>query len=162
MGDECASEVVKVGAREEGGASDKRAEEAVQAAGGGARQWDGVGEGEQRGARRERGEVEGAAGGGGGRQRVNGRRSEDGTNREDGAPILGEVHGRKGSRGRGVNRWGGRHGNQSGGERRRPRDGAEGGKESSAGRVSDWRIAVAGVSAESFLGSGFFSVTVNS
>jgi len=97
LGEECLSERVEVRAREEGGASDKRAEAAVQATGGGAQQRDGVGKGEQRGARRERGEVEGAAGGsGGGRQRVSGRRSEDGTNREDGAPVLGEVHGRRG------------------------------------------------------------------
>lgn len=96
-GEKCISEGVKIRAREEGGASDKRAEAAVQAAGGGARQWDGVGEGKQRGARGERGEVKGTAGGGGGgRQRVSGRRSEDGTNREDGAPVLGEVHGWQG------------------------------------------------------------------
>jgi hypothetical protein len=48
LGEECLSEGVKIRAREEGGASDKRAEEAVQAAGGGGQQWDGIEKGEQR------------------------------------------------------------------------------------------------------------------
>ena len=92
--------------REEGGAPDKRAEVAVQAAGGGARRQDAVGEGEQRGARRESGEVEWPAGGGGGGQRGSGWRREDGRDREEEAPVLREVHG-----GRGRGSMGGHSGN---------------------------------------------------
>jgi hypothetical protein len=94
--EECLREGVEVGAREEGGAPDKRAEVAVQAVGGGAQRQDGVGEGEQRGARRERGEVERSAGGGGGGQRSSGRRREHGRDREEEAPVLREVHGGQG------------------------------------------------------------------